>query len=450
MDPWTRGLWPEALGEFFQAMVLSSMVCVVTALVGAIIGLLVVMPAKWLKSVPLPGFRRARFAALCGTLVGSIPTIMIWTPVLVFRNTFGHPRAESLSRGADLFVLCHIAWMIGISGTLAFVVAVAASLKSPPRDERSKPTAGSPSAQPIRWRQFSLGTLFVVTALIAVGLGMVKTRVEQLRSARGPVEEWERIGARPGYERGKLVELRFNAQAELSEASLGKLEGLADLRTLHLSHTKIGDAGLEHLKGLTNLHTLHLIDAPIGDAGLEHISGLTGLHTLYLRSTQVSDAGLKHLGELLNLRKLFLNGTQVGKTQLEHLARLARLQTLSLRDTHVTDAGLEHIKGLVDLRTLFLSDTKITGAGLANLKGLTSLAHLELNNTQVTDAGLIHVKGLKRLSLLYLANTRVSDAGLKHLRGLTSLRWLDLGGTQVTNEGVRKLGAALPECKITH
>ena len=61
---------------------------------------------------------------------------------------------------------------------------------------------------------------------------------------------------------------------------------------------------------------------------------------------------------------------------------------------------------------------------------------------------MAHLKDLKSLGRLELAGTRVTDEALPHLCGLTSLRSLTLQSTRVTTEGVKKLAAALPQCKI--
>ncbi len=98
---------------------------------------------------------------------------------------------------------------------------------------------------------------------------------------------------------------------ETRDDALAYLAGFAELKVLHLRHTKITDAGLRRLKGLKELRYLYLVGAPVTDAGLVHLQGLSSLQELRLDSTQVTDAGLEHLKGLKNLTRLDLRNTQV-------------------------------------------------------------------------------------------------------------------------------------------
>ena len=69
-------------------------------------------------------------------------------------------------------------------------------------------------------------------------------------------------------------------------------------------------------------------------------------------------------------------------------------------------------------------------------------------DTQITDEGLRHLSALTEVELLVLQGSHISDEGLKHLEGLTNLRKLWLVCPQVTPEGVKKLQTALPKCAI--
>ena len=71
-------------------------------------------------------------------------------------------------------------------------------------------------------------------------------------------------------------------------------------------------------------------------------------------------------------------------------------------------------------------------------------------DTQITDEGLRHLAALTEVELLVLQGSRISDEGLKHLEGLKSLRRLWLVCPQVTAEGVERLQKALPDCAIVY
>ncbi len=62
---------------------------------------------------------------------------------------------------------------------------------------------------------------------------------------------------------------------------------------------------------------------------------------------------------------------------------------------------------------------------------------------------LQRLNGLTELRDLILDNTPVTDAGLEHLTKLSKLDTLFLRNTKVTAEGVKRLGRAMPRCKVT-
>jgi hypothetical protein len=180
------------------------------------------------------------------------------------------------------------------------------------------------------------------------------------------------------------------------------LQGLTELRTLHLRQTNITNDGLSCLRSMPHIWGLDLMSSPlVGDGSARYIAGLTGL------------------------KELYLNGTQF------------------------TDLGLTCVRGKKKLRTLFLQELRLTGVGLAHLQGLTQLERLILSKTQVNDAALIHLTGLTGLWELALDGTQVTDAGLVHLRGLSGLKTLNLEQTNVTEAGVAELQKWLPSTKIT-
>ena len=113
---------------------------------------------------------------------------------------------------------------------------------------------------------------------------------------------------------------------------------------VYLQYTKVTDAVLGHLKALTNLKKLDLLRTEVTDAGLEQLKGLTNLKDLNLRRTKLTDAGLEHLKGLTNL------------------------EDLDLRRTRVTDAGLANLKGLTRLQSLYLWGTEVSNAGVQGLQ----------------------------------------------------------------------------------
>jgi len=80
----------------------------------------------------------------------------------------------------------------------------------------------------------------------------------------------------------------------VTDADMGLLEGLGQLRTLDLMNTPVTDAGLAHLKGLSQLQTLDLRNTKITDDGLDQLKGLSHLKTLELIGSKAIDGALSH------------------------------------------------------------------------------------------------------------------------------------------------------------
>ncbi len=221
-----------------------------------------------------------------------------------------------------------------------------------------------------KWRfQFSILSLFVLTAGVALPFAWLETEMKAAREQKAAADEINKLGCRVTYDYERDPR---NTTGEPPEpAWLRGLSGddlFVSVTQDNLVNSRIADAGLEHLKGLPQLQGLFLSNTQVGDAGLEHLKGLTRLQVLYLDDTKVSDAGLEHLKELTQLQVLFLSNTQVGDAGLEHLKGLTQLQVLDLRNTKVSDAGLEHLKGLARLQWLVLNGTKVSDAGVKKLR----------------------------------------------------------------------------------
>ncbi len=142
----------------------------------------------------------------------------------------------------------------------------------------------------------------------------------------------------------------------LTGSSLEPLQGLVPdgLIGLHAEHTSIGDADLRSLIGMASLRYLDLTGTRVTDAGLVHLLGCRDLETLVLWDTAITDGGLALI------------------------ARFPMLCHLGLGNTSVTDAGLLHLGGLRHLRLVQLSGTAVEGSGLAHLHGLPQLATVSI------------------------------------------------------------------------
>jgi hypothetical protein len=70
--------------------------------------------------------------------------------------------------------------------------------------------------------------------------------------------------------------------------------------------------------------------------------------------------------------------------------------------------------------------------------------------TQISDHGLRHLAAAGDVKQLVIRGDRITDDGLRHLEGLKNLRKLWLGCPQVTTEGVQRLQRTVPDCVIVY
>ena len=272
----------------------------------------------------------------------------------------------------------------------------------------------------LRWRfQFGVRSLFVLALAVAISCSWLVIQWQQAKEQKAAVEGIEESGgwARVEYdyqrdEAGNWIQNAEPPGPEWLRKVLGD-EFFTNVVGVSLSGNET-DPGLNWLEDLPKLERLHLSGAT--DAALGHVNRLSQLKEMDLRSTEVTDAGLAHLEGLSQLRSLNLVHTEITDVGLARLKGLVQLQDLNLGATHLTDAGLKYLGGMTQLQVLYLDRNGITDAGLGCLKRLRQLRHLDLNWTMITDAGLEHLSGLSQLQVLDLTATQVTDTGIKKLQ----------------------------------
>lgn len=282
----------------------------------------------------------------------------------------------------------------------------------------------------------------------------------------------------------------FRTASSVTDANLGHLECLSDLKELNLGNNpKVTDAGLVHLRGLKNLTYLALYGTGVQGPGLVHVSDLPRLKSVTLIRTDLRDSGLKHLGSMPNLKWASLDRTKVTDTGMAELARATTLQRLSLKGTDMTDDGLKHLEQLKGLRILDLVGTYVTAQGVTRFKqavpecqvsvsyGLgivpsqellfpesyqptlteidaklrqlqigevysspdNSIVTLTMYDCTLSDKVLLAlVEKIPNLYGIYLRHTLVGEEFLKGICG-KEIRELTLGSTRITDEDLRYL-----------
>jgi Leucine Rich repeat len=180
---------------------------------------------------------------------------------------------------------------------------------------------------------------------------------------------------------------------------------------------------------------------------LAFLEGLTDVRVLHLDSATFADSELAH-ARPLKLIRFLAEDSSIGDEGLSRLGDMNEVWEIGLAGSRVTDAGLEYLALMPRLRLVDLRRLKITDTALARLSRVTTLEHLRLAETLVDDGGLVHLVGMGRLKFLDLTGTRVTDAGLVHLKAMPALKWVGLPKAGVTADGAADLQRAIPGLSI--
>jgi hypothetical protein len=243
-----------------------------------------------------------------------------------------------------------------------------------------------------RWLQFSLRTLFVVTTIAAVWLGMVMHKARKLRRSV------DAITAAGGA-------VYFHHQMDDADAPppgpawLRRLVGDEPFITpfyVELRGPDVTDEFIaEHLRSMTSLEEVDIESPNVTDAALAHLRSMRHLHRLYLDCPRLTDAALEHVASLRELYRLSLNCPRLTDAALPHIATLPKLGGLVLNSPHLTASGLQQLEGMDHLEVV------TTYRDLENRRVVRFLLHLPAD-VEFDEAPLIDV-------LEYLVDLHGSD-----------------------------------------
>ena len=313
-------------------------------------------------------------------------------------------------------------------------------------------TPKNPSLVKRRWYQFSLRTLLLLVAIVAVGCGWLGRKIEQKRQERAAVQVIRALGAEVYYDYqvvGRGQPPREPDGPRWLRDLLGD-DFLAHVDAVELPQQGAG-AVLANLKSLTRLRVLNASGDELTDASLVPLNELTELQELGLwGADNVTDRGIANLRGLHQLRKLHLCRAHLTDAGLENLDGLNQLEELDLTYTKIAGDGLRHLKGLTLLKVLNLSQTDVGDAAVVQIKSLPRLVRLDLGATKITDIASRDLSRLTQLEYLNLTLTRITDASLVKLESLSQLRQLWLVATDVSDAGAHELQRRLPNCEIHH
>ena len=204
--------------------------------------------------------------------------------------------------------------------------------------------------KPHRLLRFSLRTLLLLTAVIAVWLGIQSNSVTKQRELEqfvlergGSVTHTHRCGDWRQYWLDKLgKQYAFSITSVAIEKPLNEDEiryvaerfrccpHYFDLR---LKVSEISVDGLLPLGSLKQLGQLHLSGRSVTDASITPLCSLSELHVLGLSNTSITDDAIQKIVELQSLGDLRLDGTNVTEAGIRQLKRLPNLYWLDVSDS---------------------------------------------------------------------------------------------------------------------
>jgi hypothetical protein len=234
--------------------------------------------------------------------------------------------------------------------------------------------------------------------------------------------------------------------------AVGRLPFLRSVSTV-VVREKLSPQQVVRIAKLRQIERLALETSELGPAEMKALAAMPRLRELYLMMCDsVTESGLKEIASSAQLQSLELDGCRgVTDSGVKELSRLKCLKYLGLGQTGITDAALTDLARMPNLLVLDLEDTTVTDAGLDELATMPSLHSLDLSRTGITTTGLQKLARSKSLARLTLMRTKVSDEGLEALGHLPTLQRINvLYCDLITGEGVRRLKAALPDCKVSY
>jgi len=254
----------------------------------------------------------------------------------------------------------------------------------------------------------------------------------------------------------RLEELYFiRVSQKFTDAGMGHLESLRNLRRLSFTFCQLGAEGMQHLANLPWLESVKGL-APTADAArvLPSFRSLKSLDLNWVippMGTRVPPEVVSAVGALDFLEELSISGGQWSQEDLLVFGKLNRLKRLSLgMDEEYGEPVLAEIARLKDLESFSLSGKGVTKDGLNQLRDLTRLQTLNVTILSPTGPGIdetpLALSSLKRLKTLDLFGLALQDGDLASLAGLSDLEWLRFQGG-FTEAGLPYL-VGLPKVKL--
>jgi hypothetical protein len=198
---------------------------------------------------------------------------------------------------------------------------------------------------PGRWLRFSLRTLFLLTLVFAVVLGVQMKRLRDRKAAVVAIQAaGGTMGVRytgPKWLRGLINDEQcFWDPVRVSLGPIAQQRGKDEPRLDDASLARLGGV----LKSFGRLEILDIRKSAITDHSAELLGALTGIRHLRLSDTQITNRTMRHVGRLGQLESLELYGTAITDECVDDLCQLEHLTNLDIRRTGITSGGLSRLQ----------------------------------------------------------------------------------------------------------
>ncbi len=330
-----------------------------------------------------------------------------------------------------------------------------------------------------RWLNYSLRTLLLLMAVVAMILARWANRARDQRDAVAT------ITAHYTYDR---VEYDYQADAFRKMMSRGGaggaggsggggaggggfIAGTFDAKSLEPDvpwvPRRVEQAlGKDYFYGVESvvfgeISGVGRIEKPTSESDRAAWRALAGLRSLQHLTSYLEPAD-DDLGSLAGLSKLtrvdLMICPDLTDKALANLAKIPNLETLSIAGGHFTPQGYLHLARLRKLKSLHLVSilnstsqpralgaVDVTDEDLARIATLVGLEELRLRTPLITDAGLSQLARLKRLKRLEINVKRPDDPPpVVEIGEIITNQF----PPKVTEQGVQQLKEALPDCQI--
>jgi formylglycine-generating enzyme required for sulfatase activity len=184
-------------------------------------------------------------------------------------------------------------------------------------DSETKTDAETPPPTPrskLLWYQYSLGSLFILTTIVGLVMGLVVVPVQWARQQWGAIQALRDLGwvvtcdptpSGPAWARkvfgGEMFHdaVAVDSPPGTSDDEMEHLGHMPDLERAYISGEKVTDVGVSRLAGFGKLKIVCLSGTSVGDEGARQLQRLENLEQLYLTQTRVTDEGARQLEQVL-------------------------------------------------------------------------------------------------------------------------------------------------------